>query len=323
MVAGGAGYIGSHTVRQLQKNGYSVVVVDNLSRGYRAALPKEIAFYQVDIGNTEEIAAICQKEQVEAALHFAALIEVGISQKEPFSFYDNNVKQTLGLLDGLQKAGVGKLIFSSTAAVYGVAQAKPLSEDAPKAPASVYGRTKYMVEQILEDLDMVGAMRYVALRYFNAAGADPVGDIGESHRPETHLIPLILQVALGQRASISIFGDDYPTPDGTCIRDYVHVNDLADAHIAALQYLEDGGKSDVFNVGSGSGYSVKEVIECCREVTGHPIPVEYAPRREGDVPVLLADTSHIQKVFNCPPQHDLRHIVETAWIWHKTHPHGF
>jgi UDP-glucose 4-epimerase len=323
MVTGGAGYIGSHTVRQLQQAGYGVVVVDNLSRGYRAALPEGIAFYHTDIGDSQRIQEICSQEKIEAVIHFAALIEVGISQKEPFSFYENNVKQTMGLLAGMRAAGVRRMIFSSTAAVYGVTEPKPLHEDDPKAPASVYGRSKYMIEQILSDLAMVGELDFVALRYFNAAGADISGDIGESHRPETHLVPLILQVALGQREAISVFGNDYPTPDGTCIRDYIHVTDLAEAHLLALRYLEQGGESNAFNVGSGSGYSVQEVIACCREITEHPIPATYAPRRDGDVPVLLADTQRIQQILHWFPKHTLREIVATAWRWHSHHPHGF
>jgi len=323
MVTGGAGYIGSHTIRQLQQSGYDVVVVDNLSRGYRAALPEGITFYHTDIGDTQRIQEICSQEQVNAVIHFAALIEVGISQKEPFSFYENNVKQTLGLLAGMRQAGVRRMIFSSTAAVYGVTEPKALREEDPKAPASVYGRSKYMIEQILSDLSMVGELDVIALRYFNAAGADVSGEIGESHRPETHLVPLILQVALGQRPSISVFGNDYPTPDGTCIRDYIHVTDLAEAHVMALHYLEQGGTSDAFNVGSGCGYSVQEVIACCREVTGHPIPAHHAPRRDGDVPVLLADTQRIQQALRWLPQYNLRQIVETAWRWHSRHPHGF
>ncbi len=323
LVTGGAGYIGSHTVRQLQNAGYSVVVIDHLEQGHRQALPHDIALYHTNIGEQDKIEQICRVHKVEAVLHFAAWIEVGRGEREPLGFYANNVSQTIRLLGAIQAAGVNKIIFSSTAAVFGETSEKPLAEDAQKAPASVYGRTKHIIETILQDIAATETLSYGILRYFNAAGADDAGDIGEDHHPETHLIPLILQVALEQRDSISIYGTDYPTRDGSCIRDYIHVNDLASAHLLALQCLFEGKSNFAYNLGSGDGHSVREVIACCRTVTGHPIPTVEAPRRDGDVATLLANSNRIQKELGWKPQYDLQRIVETAWLWHKQHPNGY
>ena len=323
LVTGGAGYIGSHTVRLLQSTGYSVVVVDDLIQGHRQSLPEDLPLYQVRVGEKEKIEQICKKHNVEAALHFAAWIEVGRGEREPLVFYENNVSQTIRFLSALRTAGVDKIIFSSTAAVFGETSEKPLAEDDLKAPASVYGRTKYTIETILQDIAQTGKLSYGILRYFNASGADDAGDIGEAHSPETHLIPLILQVALQQRESISIFGTDYPTRDGSCVRDYVHVNDLASAHILALEKLLQGQGNFSYNLGSGDGHSVREVIECCRAVTGHTIPAVETPRRPGDVATLTADSRRIQEELGWKPQYNLKRIVETAWRWHKAHPNGY
>lgn len=323
LVTGGAGYIGSHTVRLLRRCGYPVVVVDHLHQGHRSSLPSDVPLILSPIGHIDTMVDTFQTYHVQAVLHFAAWIEVGRGEKEPFAFYDNNVGQTLLLLQAMQSAGISRILFSSTAAVFGETSEQPLTESATKAPASVYGRTKYFVENILQDIAATGKISYGILRYFNAAGADEAGDIGEAHHPETHLIPLILQVALQQRSHISVYGTDYPTRDGTCIRDYIHVNDLAHAHLLSLERLLSDRGNFAYNLGSGEGSSVREVIDTCRTITHCDIPVIESPRRPGDVPLLLADSRKIQNELGWTPRYSLQQIVSTAWRWHKTHPHGY
>jgi UDP-glucose 4-epimerase len=286
-------------------------------------LPLDVPFYQAKIGDMVRVEEILRTHQIAAVLHFAAFIEVGRGEQEPDVFYENNVGQSLRLLTAMRNVGVRKIIFSSTAAVYSGTEGKALREDDPIAPNNVYGRTKYMIETVLRDLASADILQYGILRYFNAAGADDTGDIGEAHHPETHLIPLVLQAALGQRNQIFVYGNDYDTKDGTCIRDYIHVNDLADAHILALEKLLTDDGNFTYNLGSGLGYSVQEVIEYCREITGYPIMAVYAPRREGDVPVLLADSNCIRQELGWQPRYNLQQIVETAWRWHKQHPNGY
>lgn len=323
LVTGGAGYIGSHVVEQLLERGHHVVVFDNLSKGHRAAVHQDAVFIQGDLLDKTAVAAAFAAHRFDGIMHFASHIEVGESMRLPFRFfYDNYV----GLLHVLEQAAahqVGRFILSSTAALFGDPQKMPIDESEALHPGSVYGETKYMAERLLMWMDKLYGLRYCCLRYFNACGAHPFGHIGEAHSPETHLIPLVLQVALGQRDAITIYGDDYPTPDGTCIRDYVHVVDLAAAHILALEALADG-PSRVYNLGSGTGYSVKEIIEVAREITGHPIPVEIGARRPGDLPVLVADSTRIKQELGWAPEFDHPgKIIATAWQWHKTHPRGF
>ncbi|MBT3405580.1 UDP-glucose 4-epimerase GalE [Candidatus Woesearchaeota archaeon] len=323
LVTGGAGYIGSHAVRRLVTAGFEVVVIDNLSKGHKVALPSECKLYVEDLKNQEKIYDILSIEKVDAVMHFSASIEVGESMKDPIHFYENNVRNTINLLLAMTRAGVNKIIFSSTAAVFGDPEEVPMKEDSKKAPTNVYGRTKLMMETIIKDLASVGNLNYGILRYFNAAGADDSGDIGEDHDPETHLIPLILQVPLKQRDKIFVFGRDYPTKDGTCIRDYIHVNDLADAHILVLEKILDAKVNCEYNLGSGNGYSVNEVIAMCEEVVGMPINTEEAPRRAGDAPILVADPSLLKKELGWEQKYNLRKIISSSWKWHKSHPRGY
>ena len=322
LVAGGAGYIGSHTARALAEQGRDVVVYDNLSKGHREAvegLPLVIG----DIADQETLRDTIRKYGVDAVIHFAASIEVGESMKEPEAYYFNNVVGTLHLLKSLRAAGVGRIVFSSTAAVYGNPAEDPITENCKKGPINVYGRTKWMMEQTLADYQMAYGLRYAALRYFNASGAHPDGDIGEDHSPESHLIPLIIQAALGQRDDIKIYGTDYPTEDGTCIRDYIHVCDLAQAHILALDTLEKGTESLALNLGNGNGFSVREVIDTVKRVTGRKITVREADRRPGDPPVLVACSDEARDVLGWEPEFaSIERIVETAWNWHRVHPDG-
>jgi len=320
LVAGGAGYIGSVTVEQLVLAGHAVVVVDNLRQGHRAAVHPAAAFVQADLRDTATLAAALREYQVEAIMHFAAASLVGESMRRPELYFGTNVAGTLALLDAALAAGVRRIVFSSTAAVYGVPEAVPIPEDAPLQPINPYGESKLMVERILGWYDRIHGLRSACLRYFNAAGASAA--YGEDHRPETHLIPVILQVALGRRDHCSLFGTDYDTPDGTCIRDYVHVVDLAQAHILALDALAE--RSAVYNLGSSHGYSNREILDACRRVTGHPIPVVEAPRRPGDPPRLVADSARIRAELGWRPRYtDLDEIVATAWRWHQAHPDGY
>ena len=324
LVLGGAGYIGSHTVRQLIDAGRDVVVVDNLETGFRAAVHPKARFYQADIRDKASLEPVFEREQIEGVIHFAANSQVGESMVKPLKYYDNNLCGTKRLLEVMVAHGVDKIVFSSTAATYGEPERVPILETDPTNPTNCYGETKLSMEKMFKWVGRAHGLRFVSLRYFNACGAHPSGEIGEAHNPETHLIPLILQVPNGQRPAISIFGNDYPTPDGTCIRDYIHVTDLAQAHILALEYLEKGGESDIFNLGNGVGFSVREVIETARRVTGHPIPTQETPRRAGDPAQLIASSEKAKTVLGWKPQYaDLETIISSAWRWHKSHPHGY
>ena len=317
LIVGGAGYIGSHINKELNKQGYKTVIFDSLVKGHKEAV-KWGDFFQGDLGNIEDIRGIFKKYPIEAVLHFAAFIEVGESVKDPQKYYQNNVKNTLNLFQVMLENNVKKIIFSSTAATFGNPQYVPIDEKHPQTPINPYGQAKLMIEKILADYDLAYGLKYVALRYFNACGADLDGEIGENHNPESHLIPLILDAALGKREDIKIFGTDYPTVDGTCIRDYVHVNDLAQAHILALKKLMDGGESDCFNLGNGSGFSVKQVIEVAKKVTGVDFKVTEAERRAGDPPELIADSKKAREILKWEPKYfDLETIISSAWNWHK------
>ena len=320
LVLGGAGYIGSHTVYELIDAGREVVVADNLQTGFRAAVHPKAKFYQLDIRDKGALDTLFQAEEhIEGVIHFAASSQVGESMSDPLKYYDNNLHGTMVLLKSMVEHGVDKIVFSSTAATYGEPERVPILEDDKTVPT-----TKLAMEHMMGWVSKAHGLRYVALRYFNACGAHPSGAIGEAHNPETHLIPIILQVPLGQREAVSIFGDDYPTKDGTCIRDYIHVTDLAQAHILALDYLLNGGDNNVFNLGNGVGFTVKEVVDVARAVTGHPIPAKTAPRRAGDPAQLIASSEKAIQVLGWKPKYnDLNTIVASAWAWHKSHPHGF
>jgi UDP-glucose-4-epimerase GalE len=316
LVTGGAGYIGSHTVQRLMERGYDPIVVDNLSKGHRHNVDAR-RLHVMDIADTGALARLMQSEGVAAVVHFAGYIAVGESTREPELYFSNNVGGSLSLLSAMQQAGVRRLVFSSTAAVYGTPERVPISEDLPFAPVSPYGESKVMVEQILKWLDQCRGLRSVALRYFNACGADPGGGLGEEHSPETHLIPLLLR-AVRTGEPITLFGDDYDTPDGTCIRDYVHVGDLAEAHILALDALLAGAASAAYNVGTGAGHSVLEVLRATEQVTGKKAPYVMGPRREGDPPVLVADAGRLVRSYGWKPRFtDLREIVATAWEFER------
>ena len=299
LVLGGAGYIGSHTVYELIDAGRDVVVADNLLTGFRAAVHPKARFYQLDIRDRSALDELFTKEKIEGVIHFAASSQVGESMSDPLKYYDNNLHGTMVLLQAMVAHGVDKIVFSSTAATYGEPERVPILETDRTDPTNCYGETKLAMEHMMRWVSRAHGLKYVALRYFNACGAHPSGAIGEAHNPETHLIPLILQVPNGQREKISIFGDDYPTKDGTCIRDYIHVSDLAQAHILALDHLLQGGESDVFNLGNGVGFTVKEVIDVARAVTGHPIPVREEGRRPGDPATLIASSRKAMEVLGC------------------------
>jgi UDP-glucose 4-epimerase len=319
-VAGGAGYIGSATAATLIEAGHEVTVYDSLVKGYKAAVPAGAKFIQADLADREALKAAMQSDAFDAVIQFAAFIEAGESMRTPGPFFRNNHANTVNLLDAMIESGVKKIVFSSTAGIFASSDA-PLSEDSPVGPASVYGQTKLMVEQTLEWYRQVYGLRYAALRYFNAAGALP--GRGEAHQPESHLIPLVLQVALGQRQNIAIFGNDYPTPDGTNIRDYIHIRDLVSAHLLAVDGLTQRDRL-IYNLGNGKGYSVREVIETARKITGHPIPAVESPRRPGDAPRLVASSARIRAELGWQPQMpELEEIIATAWEWHRTHPHGW
>jgi len=322
LVTGGAGYICSHTVRLLQQEGYDVTVVDNLSRGHRHNAGSE-RLRVLDISDTAGLCAIFEERQIDAVVHFAAYIAVGESMRAPEMYFANNFGGSLSLLTAMIRTGVRKLVFSSTAAVYGMPTAVPIKEEAPYAPVNPYGESKVMVEKLLHWFDQVHGMRSVSLRYFNAAGAHAGGNLGEEHDPETHLIPLLFRAILtGQ--PVTIFGEDYPTADGTCIRDYIHVDDLARAHVLALEWLTGGGKSEAFNVGTGSGYSVREVLRAVEKVTRHQVPYVTGPRREGDPPELVADSSKIRRMLKwTPAQSELHDIVSTAWQFEQRRQRRF
>ena len=324
LVLGGAGYIGSHTVYALEEAGHDVVIADNLATGHVQAVHPKAKFYQGDIHDFDFLCKLFEAEKVDVVIHFAAFSLVGESVTNPLKYYDNNLCGTKVLLDAMVHCGVDKIAFSSTAATYGEPRSVPILESDPTEPTNPYGETKLAMEKMFKWVGAAHGIRFVSLRYFNACGAHESGKIGEAHAPESHLIPLILQVPNGQREFISIFGGDYPTKDGTCVRDYIHVTDLAQAHILAAQYLMDGGKSDVFNLGNGVGFTVKEVVEVARAVTGHPIPARIVERRAGDPAQLIASSEKAKKILGWNPQHaELEEIVASAWKWHKSHPHGF
>ncbi len=321
LVAGGAGYIGSVVVAELVRAGYHVIVYDSLVKGYRAALDPAATFIHGDLADRVTLDRVFVAYPIDAAMHFAAFIEAGESMQVPERYFRNNVANTLTLLEAMLAHGVRRFVFSSSAGVYGDPGHVPIVETDPLNPVSVYGETKLLVERMLAWLGRIHGLRYASLRYFNAAGA--TDRLGESHRPETHLIPLVLQVALGQRETVSIYGTDYPTPDGTCIRDYIHVADLARAHVLALEALAECEQL-VYNLGNGQGFSVREVIEVCRRVTGRPIPVVEAPRRPGDPPRLVASSERIRRELGWEARiPDLEEIVASAWAWHQAHPTGY
>ncbi|MCI7350147.1 MAG: UDP-glucose 4-epimerase GalE [Ruminococcus sp.] len=324
LVLGGAGYIGSHTALELVKAGNEVVIADNLVTGYRKAIPEGAKFYEGDLRDSDFLDNLFHQEKIDAVIHFAAYSLVGESVTNPLKYYDNNLYGTKVLLEAMVKNNVGKIVFSSTAATYGEPENIPILESDRTCPTNPYGETKLAMEKMFKWTAEAHGLRYVSLRYFNACGADESGTIGEAHNPESHLIPLILQVPNGKRETISIYGTDYDTPDGTCIRDYIHVTDLAQAHILAVQYLNNGGESDIFNLGNGVGYSVREVIETARKVTGHPIPATETSRRAGDPARLVASSEKAKSVLGWKPVHDsLEEIIASAWNWHKNHPNGY
>lgn len=317
LVTGGAGYIGAHTTKRLNAAGLETVVLDNLTTGHRD-FARWGAFIQGDVGDQATLDRLFSSRTIDAVIHFAAASQVGESVREPLAYYQNNVGGTIALLAAMQRHKVDTLVFSSSCAVYGPPFDGLLTEDHSCQPISPYARTKRMMEDVMQDMARACGLKYVALRYFNAAGADPDAEIGERHNPETHLIPLVLQVALGQRERLDIYGDDYPTPDGTAIRDYIHVQDLADAHIQALRHLQNGGESGAINLGNGQGHSVRQVIEAARHVTGHDIPVRMAPRRPGDSPRLVGDATKARALLGWQPAYaDINDILATAWAWHK------
>ncbi len=324
LVTGGAGYIGSHTVRELLNKADNVIVFDNLSTGHAEAVAEKALLIEGDIREEDFLKHVLESYNIDCVVHFAADSQVGESMQQPSKYYHNNVLGTMALLDTMQRAGVDKIVFSSTAAVYGQPDKQPITEDMFKLPTNVYGRTKLVIENMLADYHYAYGLRYVALRYFNAAGAQADGNIGEDHHPETHLIPLILQTALGQRESITVYGTDYPTFDGTCIRDYIHVGDLAAAHVLAVQCLVAGSQPRVYNLGTETGYSVKQVIDTAKKVTGIDFAVTDGPRRPGDPAVLVASSAAIQRELGWQPVvSDIENIIATAWRWHQQHPHGF
>lgn len=324
LVLGGAGYIGSHTVAELLDNGHEVVVADSLVTGYKAAVPDEAIFYQGDLRDKSFLDNLMKKEKVGAVIHFAAFSLVGESVTNPLKYYENNLYGTKVLLEAMIENSVDKIVFSSTAATYGEPENIPILESDRTCPTNPYGETKLAMEKMIGWAAKAHNLHFVSLRYFNACGAHKSGKIGEAHNPESHLIPLVLQVPNAKRDYISIYGSDYDTPDGTCIRDYIHVTDLAKAHILAVEYLMNGGKSDVFNLGNGIGYSVKEVIETARKVTGHPIMAKEEARRAGDPARLVASGQKAKEILGWEPEiKELSDIIESAWKWHSAHPNGY
>lgn len=324
LVTGGAGYIGSHTVERLVQSKHKPIVYDNLLKGHIDAVSDDVQFVEGDIHDFSFLKHIMGEYEIDGVIHFAASSLVGESMTDPGQYYYNNVAGTMGILDAMREVGVDHIVFSSTAAVYGEPKSVPIKEDAATEPTNVYGRTKLIIENMMADYAKAYGLNYVALRYFNAAGAAILGNIGEDHNPETHLIPLILQTALGKRDHIAIYGTDYPTPDGTCLRDYVHVCDLAEAHVLALDYLIGGGASTAFNLGSEKGYSVREIIAAAKKITGRDFNVREEARRAGDPAVLVASSEKIKKELHWKPAHSsIEDIIAAAWRWHSTHPEGF
>lgn len=323
-VLGGAGYIGSHTVAQLVKAGQDVVVLDNLITGHKRAVDPKARFYQGDIRDYHFLSQVFSKEKIDGVIHFAAFSIVPESMKDPLKYFDNNTSGMITLLEAMNQFGIKKIVFSSTAATYGEPKQVPIHEDDPQVPTNPYGESKLAMEKIIKWADVAYGIKFVALRYFNVAGAMPDGSIGEDHHPETHLIPIILQAAAGTRDGLQIFGDDYPTKDGTNVRDYVHVVDLADAHILAMKYLSEGNDSNAFNLGSATGFSNLEILNAARKVTGQPIPAKIGPRRPGDPSTLIAASDKARTILGWKPQFDdVKQVIATAWNWHQTHPEGF
>lgn len=324
LVLGGAGYIGSHAVYQLIDQGESVVIVDNLETGHYEAVHPQATFYEGDIRSFDFLNSVFEKESIEAVIHFAANSLVGESMEKPLKYFDNNVYGTQVLLQVMVEHDVKKIVFSSSAATYGEPESVPIIETMPTNPTSTYGETKLIMERLMKWTEQAHGINYVSLRYFNVAGARETSEIGEDHTPESHLVPIILQTALGQRPYITIFGEDYETADGTCVRDYVHVEDLIDAHRLALDYLRDGGQSNIFNLGSNQGFSVKEMIETARTVTGKEIPVKIGSRRAGDPSILVASSAKAQDILGwSPTRTSVTKIISDAWNWHSSHPTGY
>lgn len=324
LVCGGAGYIGSHAVRQLIDKGEEVIIVDNLETGHEDAIHPKAKFYHVDIRNEEELDKVFEENKIDEVIHFAANSLVGESMTNPLKYYNNNVHGTEILLKVMIKHDVKKIVFSSTAATYGEPKSIPILETDETCPTNAYGETKLAMEKMMKWADIAHGVKFISLRYFNVAGAHESGEIGEDHSPETHLIPLILQVPLGKREFISIFGDDYDTYDGTCIRDYIHVIDLADAHILAVKKLREGSSSNIYNLGSGNGFTVKEMIEAARKVTGHAIPAKVCERRAGDPAKLVADSAKARKELGWEPKFEnVEAMISSAWKYHQAHPMGF
>lgn len=325
LVLGGAGYIGSHTVDRLIEKGEKTIVVDSLVTGHRQAVNKDAKFYQGDIADKDFMRQVFKENSdIDAVIHFAAYSLVAESMKKPLKYFDNNTAGMVKLLEVMNEFSIDKIVFSSTAATYGIPEEVPIKETTPQNPINPYGESKLMMEKIMRWADKAYGIKFVPLRYFNVAGAKPDGSIGEDHMPETHLLPIVLQVAMGKRDKLQIFGDDYNTPDGTNIRDYVHPLDLADAHILAVDYLKAGNPSTAFNLGSSTGFSNREILEAARKVTNKEIPAEIAPRRGGDPDVLVASSTKAQEVLGWKPQFDdISKIIETAWKWHTLHPEGY
>lgn len=324
LVLGGAGYIGSHTVYELIDRGEDVVIIDNLETGHIEAVHEKARFYQGDIRDRAFLDSVFEKEHIDAVIHFAANSLVGESMTNPLKYYDNNLNGTKVLLEAMNAHDIKKIVFSSTAATYGEPERVPILETDKTEPTNAYGETKLSMEKMFKWCDRAYGLKYVSLRYFNACGAHVSGSIGEAHKPETHLIPLILQVPLGQREAISVFGDDYDTKDGTCVRDYIHVTDLAQAHILAVKYLMEGNESNIFNLGNGVGFTVKEVIETAKKATGKEIKAVMDERRAGDPAQLIASSEKAKTILGWKPEHaDLEEIISSAWKWHSTHPNGF
>lgn len=324
LVLGGAGYIGSHAVYQLIEQQFDVVIIDNLQKGHKQAIHPQATFYEGDIRNKAFLRQVFDQEQIEGVMHFAADSLVGESVSVPLQYYSNNLYGTQILLEVMTEYDVKHIVFSSTAATYGEPAQVPITEDLPTNPTSPYGETKLAMEKMMKWCSNAYELNYVSLRYFNVAGAREDGTIGEDHSPETHLIPVVLEVPLGKRKSITIFGDDYDTNDGTCIRDYIHVQDLIEAHILALLYLQKGGESTVFNLGNNQGFSVKEIITAAREVTGHPIPEVIGERRSGDPSKLVASSAKAKEILGwAPTRTSVYQMIKDAWKWHQNHPHGY
>jgi UDP-glucose 4-epimerase len=324
LITGGAGYIGSHAVRRFLAAGHGVVVLDNLDRGHRAAVPSAVPFEQIELARTDAVVDILRRHRIDAVCHFAALTYVGESVQQPLRYYENNVCGSLSLLKAMRTAGIGRLVFSSTAATYGEPAQMPIDETTPQEPINPYGFSKLFVERMLHDLaETDPAFAFTILRYFNVAGCAEDGSVGEDHDPETHIIPVILQTALGKRPKATIFGDDYPTPDGTCIRDYIHVEDLVDAHVVCAEAMKPGHRR-IYNLGIGRGLSVRQIVDAAAAVTGKHIPVEVGPRREGDPPQLYTSPAKIQRELGWRARiTDIGRIVETAWQWFASHPDGY